>query len=434
MAGWKLKPAQPIPVHSKSPSGREHSRSEYLFLLQCLRRALSVSGENLQQARGRLCVPASGVSWSHFLRLAEHHQVLPLVQVALRDLGQQVPASIRDWLNQRCRTIAAHNLSLAAELIDLLECLHRINITALPFKGPALAAALYKSLAERQVSDLDVLVDPSRIQDAVRVLESRGYLLEERFRHMPVEYLFANHKDLHLIHPVTGIHLDLHWTVSEPTFDERLSTMRIPRGISTVSLLHREVSIPAPEDLLLLLSVHGLRHRWEKLKWICDLACLFRTYPDFDWALALEKAKDVSRERMILLGVMLVRELSDVRLPSKILDLIEREETLPGLARQVYSWQRSEEESVVRLSLEAVREKTSFDAFRLRSRENLLDRFELLCRLFADKMKPNAADKEYFLMPPLVTPLYWLIRPIRVLLVYGPRCMFRSARELIGAL
>src|SRR3712207_8653927 len=40
---------------------------------------------------------------------------------------------------------------------------------------------------------------------------------------------------------------------------------------------------------LLILCVHGTKHIWGRLSWICDVAELLRTQPDMDWEYVLDR-------------------------------------------------------------------------------------------------------------------------------------------------
>jgi hypothetical protein len=404
------------------------SGCEYLFLLECVRFALGATGQ--QPVR----VPELGISWARFLGLAERHQVLPLVRLALLETLHSVPDGVRIWLEERCRTLVAFNLSLSAELLELLASFRTSAIEATPFKGPALAMACYGNLAQRQISDLDLFVDKDQFTAAMDVMLSRGYVMEARARGSSQETLRKQYKDVLFTHPECGIHVDLHWSVAEPFFDSKLSSMAVPAGTWGVTLLGEAIAIHAPEPLLFLLCVHGLRHRWETLKWICDLAGLFAAHPAFDWKAALENARSVSRERTLLLGVALLRELTGFKVPAEVAQLIAEDRTLLVLCRQIYRGHDAEREVTPARSAEAVLEGAAFDALRLRSRESTPDRLGLFFRVMAERLRPTGGDKNWISLPKPAAFLYWVVRPVRILRQYGAACSAQLLRELLGAL
>jgi hypothetical protein len=404
-------------------------RHDYELLLKCVCKALTPNAEG-----SSVRLPDEAVHWARFLALAQRHEVLPLVSLGLRDAVPGVPEGVQRWLETQRKSIVARNLSLASELLELLECFRESGLRAVPFKGPALAAALYGNLSLRQIADLDIFIDRRDVLSVLKLLGERGYVLEERFRAMPEEQLYCQHKDLDLAHPVSGAHLELHWSVCEPTFDERMSSTPLWAARSTTKLLDRLVPFPAAEDLLLLLALHGARHRWECLKWVCDIAVLLRAFPEFDWNYALKKAQNLSRRRMLLLAVSLAQELLGLALPAQVLQLIGRDRKLQGLVREVYLRHGFQSAVAPPLSVEAVLEGADSDLFRLRTREGFVDRTKLLAGLLIDRLKPTAEDRRYVSLPRVMAPALWLLRPVRLCFTYGPACILRFSAQLFGGL
>src|SRR5438876_1110475 len=125
-------------------------------LLLCSAR---VSMDALSAERFRtLC--RQDLDWDYILRLTEAHGMIPLVYRYMRALAAEAaPKAVIDQLRQRYHANALRNLSLAGEMIQLLELFQTHGITAIPFKGPTLAALAYGDLALRQFNDLDFLVN-----------------------------------------------------------------------------------------------------------------------------------------------------------------------------------------------------------------------------------------------------------------------------------
>ena len=73
------------------------------------------------------------------------------------------------------------------------------------------------------------------------------------------------------------------------------------------------------EDLLIVLCVHGSKHAWEQLKWVCDVAELLRAYDRLDWDQIFSSASMWRCRRLLIMGVSLAHRLFDVPLPSAVL-------------------------------------------------------------------------------------------------------------------
>ncbi len=142
--------------------------AEFQLLLACC--ALR---KNLDAALG-LQIDRS-LDWELVVRLAEHHNVMPMVYQALRDVPDRVPAKVLADLRARFEQNARKNLRLTAELLKILDCLECHGVEAVPFKGPVLAELVYGNLALREFSDLDVLVPAHDFLRAKEAVSALGY-------------------------------------------------------------------------------------------------------------------------------------------------------------------------------------------------------------------------------------------------------------------
>src|SRR5262249_46394292 len=80
---------------------------------------------------------------------------------------------------------------------------------------------------------------------------------------------------------------------------------------------------PSSEDLLLLLCVHGMKERWPKLAWICDLGTLLHRHPSLNWQDLLSNASALHAVRVLLVGLGLVHFLLEFQLPANIIERVK---------------------------------------------------------------------------------------------------------------
>ncbi|MCI0730335.1 MAG: nucleotidyltransferase family protein, partial [Chloroflexi bacterium] len=99
----------------------------------------------------------------------------------------------------------------------------------------------------------------------------------------------------------------------------------------------RRVRNLAPEDLLLVLCVHGAKHRWSLLRWIGDVAALLAVHPALYWDELLDQARQPGLDRMLFLGLRLAQGLLGAELPRSIYLAIESDDQVEQLAAQVSS-------------------------------------------------------------------------------------------------
>lgn len=281
-----------LPAGPGGPGGCEHQ-----LLLACARTSLDAG------ARARLrAVLARPVDWERVLGLARLHRVIPLVHRSLGAAGNAgVPEAARAALHAETLAIVQRNLVLARELAALLDDLAAAGVVAVPFKGPELALNYYGALGLRQFGDLDIVVTRGQFAQARRALEGRGYappggrgaaseVARVRERH---DYMFVRED---------GVMVDLQWGVLQRPFAFPLDPARAG---ASVELCGRAYPAFAAEELLVALCVHGSKHLWERLGWVCDIAELLRARPDLGWVTVLERARALRVERMLRLGLLL---------------------------------------------------------------------------------------------------------------------------------
>ena len=279
------------------------------------------------------------IDWKYIIDAAATHGVKPLLCYQLTtSCPESVPTALLTQFQRYLQAQAFNNLFLARELIRLLGLLEKNGISAIPWKGPVLAAMAYGNVALRQFGDLDILV---REHDAMRgkdLLLSAGYRLQYQGS-AENEVAFHNaRKVCELIREDGRIVVELHWAVTSQTFPFRLDPASLWEHIETVSLEGAPVRNLSPEDLLLVLCVHGAKHHWGRLMWISDIAEVLRTYfHRIDWSRLTQRTDHLGGARMLLLGLLLAHDLLGAKLPNEILRRTQGESTLTYLAAEVRS-------------------------------------------------------------------------------------------------
>ncbi len=129
--------------------------------------------------------------------------------------------------------------------------------------------------------------------------------------------------------------VDLQWVMADGTFAFRLDRARFWKRLRPMALAGTSVPVLAPEDLLLVLCVHGSKHVFEQLKWVCDIAELVRRHPGLDWTYLEKTARELHCWRMVLMGLALVRILLSAPLPDAIDQAIVADTEVPALARRM---------------------------------------------------------------------------------------------------
>jgi hypothetical protein len=267
------------------------------------------------------------------IRLALRHRVLPLLYRSVQTIGADlVPPSIWADLQYHFHANAQRNLLLGGTLLRLLRVLVRHDIPAIPYKGPVLAMAAYGNLALRQFGDLDILVRQQDVGRAKDLLLAHGYRWWEQ---RPHTLLPRQRKVYELISADGQVLVELHWAITSSTFYVPLDPSRLWDRLETIVLLETPVRTLTPEHLLLILCVHGAKHHWHRLAWICDIAALLHVSAEMDWGYVLEQAERSGCKRMLLLGVLLAQTLLGTTLSEPLQHRLDADAAIPRLAREV---------------------------------------------------------------------------------------------------
>jgi len=365
---------------------------EFQLLLACC----SLQKNKVADVRSQI---ERSLDWGQVLRLAEHHNVMPLVYQALHQVSDGVPAAILDELHARYQSNARKNLMFTAELLRILDCLESHGIAAIPYKGPVLAEAIYGNLALREFSDLDLLVlrrDFLRAKEAMRELGfTPGWRLsdtEER------AYLRSGY-ECAFDGPAGRNLLELQWGIVPAFYAVDFDFQGFFDRASRFDLGNRIVKTLAPEDLLLSLSVHAAKHAWIRLCWLRDLAGIVQS-PVLNWDHVSRAARELGIERILRINL----RLADLLLDAGDTQFEQREHLeIESLCdRIVCDMPTSEEYNT-----------ESLDYFRLmlRLRERWSDRARFALRLL---FTPSVGEWSVVRLPGPLFPIYRLIRLFRV--------------------
>jgi hypothetical protein len=187
----------------------------------------------------------------------------------------------------------------------------------MPYKGPALSTIIYGDPCIRDTSDLDFLIQPQDLARLIQLLRTRGYVPEQRIPTHPDSHYLSTMSECEFVHPQTRMRIDVHWSIAPRHLGVTIDPNWFWEGTSHVSL--NGVSMPAmrAEKLVLALCIHGTKHAWERLKWICDLANLLRSNPRLDWSEISSAAMQSGASRALALGLWMAHHLLAAPVPDR---------------------------------------------------------------------------------------------------------------------
>jgi hypothetical protein len=354
-------------------------------------------GEDAAAEADRLL--AGPIDWDRLLHLAREQAVVPLVarQLASR-YRERVPSAALQRIEVEARALGADSLALTGVLLELVDAFERARIGVLPFKGPTLALQAYRDPGLRTFADLDLLVRPADLDRA------RTLLLDDGFRptypSTPARRALLVRRGSHETFERGSATVELHWRIASPVSDFRLDYERLWARLGSISIAGRELQALPPDDLLLVLTLHGTKHAWERLAWICDIAELLRARPDLDWDSALSEASRMRCSRALRLAVALPATLLGAPLPPAVAAAARADGAVTALVDRV----RGE------LFLPPRAGAGTF-GYHLATRASWRDKVALA---LGSLTALNQRDLEALPLPDAALPLYFLARPARL--------------------
>lgn len=348
---------------------------------------------------------AGKLDWNHLFQLAQRHAVLPLLHRQLNANARELlPTDFRKKLSAKFRDNTTRNILLAGELTRIVKLLEAEGIPTLAYKGPALALSAYGDISLRRFIDLDIIVRKRDVLRARELLFKLDFGLTGDLSPSQEELLLRTQHNMAFTRDGGKLIVEVHWEVASQQFASVPIGERVWDRAVVVALNDGDVKSLSPEDLLLALCVHGTKHLWERLAWVCDLAELVNSQPKFDWDYILRQAQDAHVERMLHLGLRLANGLLAASLPENILKQMLTDKSVARLysiiTARLFDGRDYEPAGLI----ESV-------TFNLRARHRLRQKLQYLRFIF----NPTDGDLHGLPLPSSLTFVYYLLRPFRLL-------------------
>jgi len=344
--------------------------------------------------------PSGEIDWEYLFQLARRHSIVPLVYVQVE--SDLVPEQFLNKLKQHYIENSARNTILTAELCRLINLFRDEGIESIPYKGPVLAVFAYGDIALRRFVDLDVIVRKADVLKAREILLRSGYTPSKSLSLAQQEFLLRTQHNMQFSRDNHRMIVELHWEVAPHLFASTVNGERLWQDLITLDLNGTQVKTFSAEDLLFSLCVHGSRHLWERLGWICDVAELIERR-SLDWSALLERAASADTERMFLLGVYLAQRLLDAPVPAEVKQRCDSDPRLASLADTIVEHLFNGPTHTPATSREIFK-------YNLGVRKTLSARARYLLYMF----RPTDSDLSSRSLPPSLSFAYYLTRPFRL--------------------
>jgi hypothetical protein len=354
-------------------------------------------------------IASSGIDWDELTSLAVQQGLAPLLYRNVRTRFPGIlPADVEDRLRDIYHANSARNLRLTAALLKILESLEAGGVKAMPYKGPSLADFAYGNVALRQFNDLDILVRPCDVLRARDLMVTMGYRPERTLSRTQAVTLTRWNNEISLTENERKIGVELQWNIVPGYFSFPVERLGI--WGRQEKRLTNDFKIPTlpPEELLLVLCIHGCKDLWRRLIWVRDIAELIGRTDRLDWPALMELSRVCGSHRMLCIGLRLAEDLFGPVLPGPVLKAVAEDPAVDrlarGIKRRIFGNDRGSEAFLRYL------------IFYFNFRERWQDRLGL-CGKFT--MNLVFGDWNPAPLPDYLFPLAYVLRPVTLLKRYG---------------
>jgi hypothetical protein len=257
------------------------------------------------------------VNWQYLLDLMELHGIASLIAYNLSngDFTCQIPQPYVDKLNQIYNNTLYRNVVISNELARILSAFNQHGVDVLPLKGTVLAEVLYGNPALRSVTDIDVLVNQSNMDQARHLLKELGYKQVE----MPPIWVHYFHDAPYRKEGKFPLVVELHWDLADRKL-VAVAEQEIWRRAQPLKLQGVSTKILSPEDNLLYLSNNFSKQKTQILKSLADISELLKKYEGIlDWNYIMGSARSWQIEPAVYFSLKLVKDLLGISVPESIL-------------------------------------------------------------------------------------------------------------------
>ena len=301
------------------------------------------------------------------------------------------------------RNIALNNLRQTQILYQVIELLSTNGIEVIPFKGSALAVQAYGDISLRNFCDLDLLIHTEDFCKIYEVLTTAGFCCCFPLTKRMKKYWMLFRRDIEFSDGKSF--LDVHHQITQGP--RRISLKeKTWQNRCTVELLFREIKVLSPEHSLLCLCIHGTKDQWRTLRILADIAHLISHHPGLNWKTLVSDAKEIGCLRMLCVGLHLPQQVCGLELSDGILKLVRKDRKVRKLAskylHQLLIIERTGKIGKLYETLALIRSMDSFGP-----RIKYLGYFAFT---------PTPLDWKFIKLPEFLYPLYYLVRPFRLLL------------------
>lgn len=274
------------------------------------------------------------IDWKLFFRLARKNRLNPFIYQKSLNYSALIPTEILNILQNRAERNSKKSLEMNSQLLKLSRIFSENKVEFIAYKGATLSQIAYKSTSQRQFSDLDFFIFKQDFPKVKKIILENGgkpaWNLLEKEEKAVLKYYY----EYPFLFGDKSVLVEIHWSFIESFFTFDFEPKGVFERQRKVGIHGKQIPTLSNEDLLIVLCVHGSKHLWNRLSWICDVGQLVNNQP-ISWEQVIKLAQQYGCLRMLNLGLLLAKEVCGTELPTQILSKIEADKELDSLLQNI---------------------------------------------------------------------------------------------------
>jgi hypothetical protein len=346
-----------------------------------------------------------------FFNAIEFHRLSQLAYINLKTYNEfcnchseyhKIPDSIIDRLRIIYFSNAVRNEYLLQELVSINELLNENNIEVINWKGPALALQAYGDLSLRRFQDLDIWIKYNDFEKTREILTKNGFKdcledIKEANLNCRGEYF----------HPIKKymIEFDCYMLFAKVKIEYKYKESF--DNASILALNSHSIKSFSTIENLFFVCFHGMKHYWKRQIWLTDAVALFEATTED----VLKELDSFYQKDIIIFTLYLGYTKLNLDVPEEIhkrFDIRAYKKELKALVKFrhcKYFINYYQTKLIYRLI------KGDENKKNLKKMLKYYRPYKILFRL----MLPSQTDYNFMKLPKLLYPLYFAIRPLRVI-------------------
>ena len=341
------------------------------------------------------------VDWDGVMSLSINHGTLPIVYKKISELKTGlIPSEILLKFKDVYQKIVRWNLIKSNQLLKVINILMENEIKAIPIKGPVISKQAYGDVGFRMFQDLDLLILPDNFIKAYDVLCKENYEPSIKLSEKKKKLWNQFRRDIEFKNGKTLI--DLHQRISQGNSSFDIFKEQFERT-EVIEILDQKIDVLSVENTIIYLCINSAKDRWNSLRMVADISFLIRSDPEIEWEVLIKNARSRGILRMILSGLLFMSMITEESLPEIIMKEIHKDNRVKILSEKYLSGAFSE-----------FPEKKDPDIVKslVKALDSPSRKIKFLLYYF---FTPGAADLRSLKLPAFLFPIYFLIRPLRLI-------------------